>query len=70
MSMKQDEEKGTTMTGAPTNSIDTPDMLAVSVYDDTKPVHLMPTVGECVERVVKQRKVWSMDSGEIKTMSF
>ena len=78
MSVKQDEEKnvnkaelikGTTMAAVLKNSVDTPDMLAVSVYD-TKPVHLMSTVGECVEWVVKKRKVWSKDAGEMKVMSF
>ena len=65
-SVKQDEEKnankadalkGTTKAAILKNSADTPDMIAVSVYDN-KPVHLMSTVCEKVEWVEKKRKVW------------
>ena len=35
-----------------------PDLLAVSVYD-TKPVHLLTMVSDCVEWSVKRKKVWS-----------
>ena len=35
-----------------------PNLLAVSVYD-TKPVHILSTVAECVEWIVKEREVWS-----------
>ena len=65
-SVKQDEEKnankadalkGTTKAAILKNSADTPDMIAVSVYDN-KPVHLMSTVCEKVEWVEKRRKVW------------
>jgi hypothetical protein len=35
-----------------------PNLFAVSVYD-TKPVHILSTAAECVEWIVKQKKVWS-----------
>jgi hypothetical protein len=35
-----------------------PDLFAVSVYD-TKPVHILSTAADCVEWIVKEKKVWS-----------
>ena len=64
-SVKQDDEKnvkraealkGTTKAAVLKNSVDSPDLLAVSVYD-TKPVHLMSTVSESIRWIVKQKKV-------------
>jgi hypothetical protein len=77
-SIKQEEEKnanradalrGTTKAAELKNSSETPSMLAVSVYD-TKPVHLMSTVSENVQWVVKKRKVWSAAAGANKMMRF
>ena len=76
-SVKQDEEKnankadalkGTTKAAILKNSVDTPDMIAASVYDN-KPVHLMSTVTGNVEWVEKKRKVWSAAAGANQMMS-
>jgi hypothetical protein len=48
------------------NSNVCPDLFAVSVYD-TKPVHILSTAAECVEWIVKERKVWS-ESAKSKAM--
>jgi hypothetical protein len=37
---------------------DCPNLVAVSVYD-TKPVHFITMVSECIEWVTKSRKVWN-----------
>ena len=49
--------RGTTRAARLHNSDQCPDLFAVSVYD-TKPVHILSTVAECVEWIVKERKVW------------
>jgi hypothetical protein len=49
---------GTTMTAKLLHYAACPDLLAVSVYD-TKPVHILSTVAECVKWIVKEREVWS-----------
>ena len=76
-SVKQDEEKnankaerlkGTTKAAILKNSVDTPNMIAASVYDN-KPVHLMSTVIGNVEWVGKKRKVWSAAAGASIMMS-
>ena len=76
-SVKQDEEKnankaetlkGTTKAAILKNLVDTPNMIAASVYDN-KPVHLMSTVIENVEWVSKKRKVWSAAAGASIMMS-
>jgi hypothetical protein len=49
--------RGTTRAARLHNSDQCLDLFAVSVYD-TKPVHILSTVAECVEWIVKERKVW------------
>lgn len=77
-SVKQDEEtnavraellKGTTKAARLQNSLDCPDLLAVSVYD-TKPVHLLSTVSDSVKWVQKSRKVWSQQHNTSQVMKF
>ena len=58
--------RGTTMAAKLHNSNACPDLFAVSVYD-TKPVHILSTAAECVEWIVKERKVWS-ESAKSKSM--
>jgi hypothetical protein len=50
--------RGTTKAARLTDSQTCPDLLAASVYD-TKPVHMLSTVSECVEWTVMRKKVWS-----------
>ena len=49
---------GTTKAARLADSQTCPDLLAASVYD-TKPVHMLSTVSECVEWTVMRKKVWS-----------
>ena len=49
---------GTTMTAKLLHYAACPNLLAVSVYD-TKPVHILSNVAECVKWIVKEREVWS-----------
>jgi hypothetical protein len=50
--------RGTTKAAKLAHNPGCPDVLAVSTYD-TKPVHVLSTVAESVEWMVKQKKVWS-----------
>jgi hypothetical protein len=50
--------RGTTKAAQFKHNPQCPDVLAVSTYD-TKPVHLLSTVAELVEWMVKQKLVWS-----------
>jgi hypothetical protein len=50
--------RGTTKVARMINSRNCPDLLSVSVYD-TKPVHLLAMVSDCVEWSIKRKKVWS-----------
>ncbi len=47
------------------NSNDCPQLFAFGVH--TKPVHILSTGVDCVEWILKERKVWS-DSKQMKTM--
>jgi hypothetical protein len=50
--------RGTTMAAKLHNLDACPDLFVVSVYD-TKPVHILSTAADCVEWIVKEKKVWS-----------
>ena len=65
---KAEQLKGTTKAAVLKNSIDTPNMLAASVYDN-KPVHLMSTAMGKVEWMGKKRKVWLAAAGATQMMS-
>jgi hypothetical protein len=58
--------RGMTMAAKLHNSNACPDLFAVLVYN-TKPVHILLTAAECVEWIVKERKVWS-ESAKSKAM--
>ena len=49
--------QGTTKAARLHNSDACPDLFMVSVYD-TKPVHILSMAADCVEWIVKKRKVW------------
>ena len=51
------------------NAEDCPDLLCCSVYD-TKPVHIMSTVAECIEWDEKDQKVWSSELGGHVSMKY
>ena len=75
-SIRQEEEKNAneakqlkgTMKAAK-NSMDAPEMIAVSVYDN-KHVHLMTTASKMVQWVLKKRKVWLASVAATKMMSY
>jgi hypothetical protein len=46
-----------------------PDLFAVSVYD-TKPVHILLTAADCVEWIVKTRKVWDTATQQRAIMKY
>jgi hypothetical protein len=48
---------------------DCPNLVAVSVYD-TKPVHFITMVSECIEWVTKSRKVWNAALQAMVSMEF
>jgi hypothetical protein len=48
---------------------DCPNLVAVSVYD-TKPVHFITMVSECIEWVTKSRKVWNAALQALVSMEF
>jgi hypothetical protein len=48
---------------------DCPNLVAVSVYD-TKPVHFITMVSECIEWVTKSRKVWNVALQALVSMEF
>jgi hypothetical protein len=52
--------RGRTKAAVLRNDPDCPDLICCSVYD-TKPVHIMSTVAECVEWDEKSRRVWSSE---------
>jgi hypothetical protein len=58
--------RGTTKTAMLYNSNDCPQLFAVLVYG-MKPVHNLSTAVDCVEWILKERKVWS-DSKQMKTI--
>ena len=51
------------------NAEDCLDLICCSVYD-TKPVHIMSTVAECIEWDEKDRKVWSSELGGHVSMKY
>jgi hypothetical protein len=51
------------------NLPDCPDLFAISVYD-TKPVHMLSTVEEKIDWVLRKRKVWSAVHREIREIGF
>ena len=51
------------------NSEDCPKLIAASVYD-TKPVHMLSTVGDSIYWVTKKRKVWSAVHREIRKIGY
>jgi hypothetical protein len=46
-----------------------PDLFAVSVYD-TKPVHILSTAADCVEWILKTRKVWDTTAQQRAIMKY
>ncbi len=58
--------RGTTKAAMLHNSNNCPQLFAVLVYN-TKPVHILSTAADCVEWIMKERKVWS-DIKQMKTM--
>jgi hypothetical protein len=50
--------RGMTMAAKLHNSDACPDLFVVFVYN-TKPVHILSTAADCVEWIVKEKKVWS-----------
>jgi hypothetical protein len=48
---------------------DCPDLVAVSVYD-TKPVHFISMVTDCIKWVTKSRKVWNKALGAMEAIEF
>jgi hypothetical protein len=65
----QDAVRGTVKVSVLRDDPSCPDLLAVSVYD-TKPVHMLSTVADCVEWIKKERKVWSTSMCATKTIEF
>ena len=61
--------RGTTKAAKLAHNPGCPDVLAVSMYD-TKPVHILSTVAESVEWMVKQKKVWSATEKKKSLMKF
>jgi hypothetical protein len=61
--------KGKTLAAVLKISLETLDMLAVSVYDN-KPVHMLSTMSESIEWVTKKRKVWLASSKAMCMMSY
>jgi hypothetical protein len=66
---KAEALKGTTTAARLINSEQSPDLLAICVYD-MKPVHLLSMVAESVEWMAKQRKVYDRMSLKMRMMSF
>ena len=61
--------RGTTKAARLHNSDACPDLFAVSVYD-TKPVHILSTAADCVEWIVKKRKVWDTAAQQRAIMKY
>ena len=66
---KADALKGTTTAARLAHSKACPNLLAVCVYDN-KPVHLLSTVAESVEWIVKKRKVFQQEANQMKMMGY
>ena len=66
---KAEALKGTTTAARLINSTDSPDLLAICVYDN-KPVHLLSMVAESVEWMAKQRKVYHWESSSEEPIQF
>jgi hypothetical protein len=66
---KAEALKGTTTAARLAHSKDCPNLLAVCVYDN-KPVHLLSTVADSVEWLVKKRKVYHREANEMKMMGY
>jgi hypothetical protein len=66
---KADALKGTTIAARLAHSKACPNLLAVCVYDN-KPVHLLSTVAESVEWIVKKRKVFQREANQMKMMGY
>ena len=66
---KAEALKGTTTAARLINSQDSPDLLAVCIYDN-KPVHLLSMASESVEWIAKTRKVYHRESGQMKKMKY
>jgi hypothetical protein len=66
---KAEKLRGTTKAAVLRNDPTCPSLICCSVYD-TKPVHLMSTVSECVQWDQKYRRVWSADVGKHVMMKY
>jgi hypothetical protein len=66
---KADALKGTTTAARLAHSKAWPNLLAVCVYDN-KPVHLLSTVAESVEWIVKKSKVFQQEANQMKMMGY
>jgi hypothetical protein len=66
---KAEALKGTTTAARLINSTDSPDLLAICVYDN-KPVHLLSMVAESVEWIAKKRNVYHRESRKMRMMSY
>ena len=66
---KAEALKGTTMAAQLAHDKSCPHLLAVCVYDQ-KPVHVLSMAAECVEWVVKKRKVFHHESNAMKEMKY
>ncbi len=66
---KAQKVRGRTAAARLVNSLDCPDLFAISVYD-TKPFHMLSTVVESMYWVLKKREVWSAVHREIHEIGF
>ena len=65
----QQKVRGTVKAALLMGDKDVPNLVAVSVYD-TKPVHFISTVCECIEWVLKTRRVWNEAKQRMEKLGF
>lgn len=66
---EQEAVRGTVKVSVLKNDPGCPDLIAASVYD-TKPVHFISMIAECIQWIVKERLVYNVDTGKSEVLRF